>query len=482
MTTQVLDYPTQAYINGQWTSTGRTFTITNPATAEKLFEVADCGAAQAETALQAALEAYKSWKKVNPFERGRIIAKWAALMHENSEKLARIMTLEMGKPIVETRGEVKYAASFAEWYAEEGKRYAGEMLHMPFDHKRAMVRYDPVGVCYAVTPWNFPAGMVTRKVAPALAAGCVMVLKPAEQSPVTALYLAELWEQAGGPKGTFQVLPSLDPVPVSKPFIDSADCRKITFTGSTEVGRILFTQAAQTLKRISFELGGHAPFIIFPDADLDLAVKEVMLAKYRNAGQTCVCVNRLYVHEDVAEAFTAKLVEKVKTLKVGNPIEQTTSIGPLVEEQGLRKVERHVQDAVDRGATLDFGGESLGGLFYAPTVLSNVTSDMLIMNEETFGPVAAITTFKDTAEAIELANNTPFGLAAYLWTKDIATGFKVSEALEYGIVGVNDGVPSAASPHVPFGGMKFSGVGREGGHWGLMEYLEAKLISYGLYE
>ncbi|GGJ29880.1 NAD-dependent succinate-semialdehyde dehydrogenase [Deinococcus roseus] len=482
MTTQVLDYPTQAYINGQWISTGRTFTISNPATAEKLFEVADCGAQQAEAALQAALEGYKVWKKVNPFERGKIIAKWAALMHENSEKLARIMTLEMGKPIIETRGEVKYAASFAEWYAEEGKRNAGEMLHMPFDHKRAMARYEPVGVCYAVTPWNFPAGMVTRKVAPALAAGCVMVLKPAEQSPVTALYLAELWEEAGGPKGTFQVLPALDPVPVSKPFIDSPDCRKITFTGSTEVGRILYAQAAQTLKRISFELGGHAPFIIFPDADLDLAVKEVMLAKYRNAGQTCVCINRLYVHEDIAEAFTAKLVEKVKTLKVGNPIEQTTSIGPLVEEQGLKKVQRHVQDAVDRGATLDLGGESLGGLFYAPTVLSNVTADMLIMNEETFGPVAAISTFKTTEEAIELANNTPFGLAAYLWTKDIATGFKVSEALDYGIVGVNDGVPSAASPHVPFGGTKFSGVGREGGIWGLMEYLEVKLVSYGLYE
>jgi succinate-semialdehyde dehydrogenase/glutarate-semialdehyde dehydrogenase len=357
----------------------------------------------------------------------------------------------MGKPIVETRGEVKYAASFVDYYADAARRIGGEMLPAPFPHKRFLVRHEPVGPAYGITPWNFPAGMVTRKAAPALAAGCTFILKPAEQSPLTALLLAELWEQAGGPPGTFQVLPALDPVPVSEVLIGDPRIRKLTFTGSTEVGRLLYAQAARTLKRVSLELGGNAPFLVFEDADVELAAREVASSKFRNAGQTCICANRILVAEAVRAPFTEAFADIAAALKVGDPLAEDTRIGPLVDAQGLAKVTSFVADAVGKGARIVVGGKGLGGLFFAPTVLSGATAGMRVLEEETFGPVAPIAPFRDEAEAIAMANATSYGLAAYLWTRDLSRAMRVAEALEYGIVGVNDGVPTAMAPQAPFG-------------------------------
>jgi succinate-semialdehyde dehydrogenase/glutarate-semialdehyde dehydrogenase len=384
----------------------------------------------------------------------------------------------MGKPVAEARGEIRYAASFIEWYAEEAKRVYGATIPSQFPHKRLLVLHQPVGPVYAITPWNFPAAMVTRKVAPALAAGCTVILKPAEQSPLTAVRLRELWDQAGAPPGVFQVVTTDDPAAVSKVFLEDPRIRKLTFTGSTEVGKLLYAQAAFTMKRLSLELGGHAPFLIFEDADLDAAVREVCSSKFRNAGQTCVSVNRIYAHESIAEPFTARLVDAVRLLKVGDPLNEATQIGPLVDAQGLQKVSAHVEDAVSKGARVLTGGHALEGLFYAPTVLTNLHPGMRILNEETFGPVAPVLTFRTTAEAVALANDVPYGLAAYLWTRDLSRAFQVAEALDYGIVGVNDGLPSTAQ--APFGGFKDSGIGREGGKWGLDEYLETKYVSLAL--
>jgi succinate-semialdehyde dehydrogenase / glutarate-semialdehyde dehydrogenase len=405
--------------------------------------------------------------------------RWYTLMMEQEAQLGRLMALEMGKPITEARGEVRYAAGFIDWYAEEAKRVYGDTIPASVPHKRLFATRQPVGPVYAITPWNFPAAMVTRKAAPALAAGCTFILKPAEQTPLTAIYMQWLWEQAGGVPDVFQVLTTANPIPITRVFMDDQRIRKLTFTGSTEVGRILYGQASATLKRMSLELGGHAPFLVFADADLDLAVKEVVACKFRNAGQTCVCTNRIYVQESIAQPFTEKLAAAVAALRVGDPLNDQTQIGPLIDDQGLDKVRQHVSDAVAHGAQVVTGGSPRDGLYFAPTVILGCTPDMLIMNEETFGPVAPVITFADDAEAIRAANDTPFGLAAYLYTRDIDRAIRVAEALDYGIIGLNDGVPSV--PQAPFGGIKQSGLGREGGKWGIEEYLDVKYISLALH-
>lgn len=451
------------------------FSIINPATSAVLDRVFDAGPADARAAIDRAVTGFALWKTRTAFERSDVLRKWRDLIITNDEALARLMSQEMGKPIVEARGEVRYAAGFVEWYAEEAKRAYGDIVPSHAANKRLLAMRQPVGPVYAVTPWNFPAAMVTRKVAPALAAGCSVVLKPAEQSPLTAIRLEELWKQAGGPADVFQVLTTSDPSGFSEAFFADARVRKLTFTGSTEVGKKLYAQAARTMKRVSLELGGHAPFIIFQDADVPAAVQQVMASKFRNAGQTCVCANRIYLHERIGDEFTDRLSTAVKALQVGDPLSDATQIGPLVDRAGLDKVASHVADAVGKGARAVVGGRAGQGLFFEPTVLTGVERGMRIMEEETFGPVAPLIAFSDEADAVRAANATPYGLAAYLWTRDLGRAFRVAEALDYGIVGVNDGLPAA--PHAPFGGVKDSGVGREGGKWGLEEYLDVKFVS-----
>lgn len=470
----------QAYFAGAWRDAPATFEVHHPGNGQRIGQVADCTPEQARQAIDAAEAALKVWRKVNPYERGKVLRRWHDLMIERKEDLARLMTLEMGKPITETRGEVHYAASFIEWCAEEAGRISGERISMRFDHKRGFSAAEPVGIVYAVTPWNFPAGMITRKAAPALAAGCVMIVKPAELSPMTALMLAELWLEAGGPPDTLQVLPTNDAAALTAPFMEDERVRKLTFTGSTAVGRLLYTQAARTIKRVSLELGGHAPFVVFDDADLERAAADVVASKFRNAGQTCICTNRVYVQRGVAGEFTRLLAEKTAALTLGDPLDDATQVGPVVEQAGLEKVQAQVQDALARGASAAVGGQARGGLYFEPTILVDVAPDSVILHEETFGPVAPVVVFDTEEEALRLANDSEFGLAAYAYTRDLSRAWRVAEALEYGIVGINDGVPSANSPHVPFGGMKNSGVGREGGHWGLEEYLETKFISMGV--
>jgi succinate-semialdehyde dehydrogenase / glutarate-semialdehyde dehydrogenase len=466
------------YLTDRWKEAKKTFAVSNPATLQALAEVADCGPEEAKEAADVAFGAFEAWRQETAFKRGEVLARWRDLILKNVDDVARTMSLEMGKPITEAKGEVAYSAGFVSWYAEEAKRVYGETVPSQVEHKRLLVLKQPVGPVYAVTPWNFPAAMVTRKAAPALAAGCTVVLKPAEQTPLTALRLAELWEEAGGPAGTLQVLPTSEPGPLSDVFLEDPRIRKLSFTGSTEVGRMLYEKAARTIKKVSLELGGHAPFLVFDDADLDKAVREVIACKFRNAGQTCVCTNRVYIQEGILEAFTERYSEAAKVLKVGDPLDESTQIGPLVDEQGLEKVKTHVADALDKGARLVTGGKPLEGLYFEPTVLAGVTGEMRLMHEETFGPVAPILSFGSDEEAIQAANDTPYGLAAYFYTNDLSRAFKVAERLDYGIVGVNDGLPSV--PHVPFGGMKFSGVGREGGKWGLEEFLEVKYVSMAL--
>jgi succinate-semialdehyde dehydrogenase / glutarate-semialdehyde dehydrogenase len=456
------------------------FAVVNPSTGSVVREVFDAGPNDARAAIDAAVDAFVGWKAKTAFERSDVLRRWRDAMLRDEPTLARLMTEEMGKPIVESRGEVKYAAGFVDWFAEEGKRAYGEIVPSHAANKRLLVMRQPVGPVYAVTPWNFPAAMVTRKVAPALAAGCTVVLKPAEQSPLTAIRLVELWNEAGGPPGVFQVLTTSDPAKLSEVFFADARVRKLTFTGSTEVGIRLYAEAARTVKRVSLELGGHAPFLIFGDADVPAAVQQVMASKFRNAGQTCVCANRIYVHRTIADAFVDRLSAAVAKLKLGDPLDESTQVGPLVDQQGLKKVEAHVADAVAKGAHVRLGGKARQGLFYEPTVLTGVAPGMRIFEEETFGPVAPVITFDSDAAAVRSANATPFGLAAYLWTRDLGRAFRVAEALDYGIIGVNDGLPS--TPHAPFGGVKYSGVGREGGHQGLDEYLDVKYVSMMLPE
>ncbi|TBH21828.1 NAD-dependent succinate-semialdehyde dehydrogenase [Thermus thermamylovorans] len=474
---QSLEFPKEALIGKGWRSLPRRFPVVSPATGEAVVEVADCGSEEAAEALEEAVAAQRAWSQATAYERAGVLRRWHDLILAHEEPLARLMALEMGKPLKEARGEVRYAAGFVEWYAEEAKRVYGETLPSQFPHKRILVRYEPVGPVYGITPWNFPAAMVTRKVAPALAAGNSFVLKPAEESPLTALYLARLFLEAGGPPGVFQVLPTSDPEALSRPFLEDERVRKLTFTGSTPVGLKLYGEAAKTLKRVSLELGGGAPVLVFADADLERAVAETVRAKFRNVGQSCVAANLILVEEPVAEAFAEAYAERVKALKVGDPLLEETDIGPLVNRAALEKVEGHVQDALARGASLVAGGEAKG-LYFAPTVLLDVRPGSRIFREETFGPVAPIATFQNEEEAVARANALPSGLAAYLFTRNLSRAFRVAEALDYGIVGVNDGVPS--TPQAPFGGVRRSGLGREGGRWGLEEYLEVKYISLGL--
>jgi succinate-semialdehyde dehydrogenase / glutarate-semialdehyde dehydrogenase len=460
------------------TTTTRTFPIINPATGDSVADVPDSGPAEARAAAMLAASAFPAWRDRTAYDRSAVLKKWHALMLENETVLAELMTREMGKPITESRGEVRYAAAFVEWYAEEGKRVYGETIPSQFAHKRLLVRPQPVGPVYAVTPWNFPAAMITRKAAPALAAGCTFIVKPAEQSPLTAIELANLWVKAGGPAEVFQVITTSDPASVSSVFFDDPAIRKLTFTGSTEIGILLAAQATRTVKRVSLELGGHAPFLVFDDADIDAAVREVVASKFRNTGQTCVCANRIYVQDGIHDEFAVRFARAVEGLRVGDPMDPQTQVGPLVNADGLDKVAAHVQDAIGKGARAVVGGEARNGLFFSPTVLTGVAAGMRILEEETFGPVAPIIRFTSDADAVAHANDTPFGLAAYLWTRDLSRAFRVAEALDYGIVGVNDGVPS--TPQAPFGGVKASGLGREGGKWGIEEYLDFKYISIAL--
>lgn len=467
-------------INGQETGKDLEQTeVTNPATGEVVGTVPKGGQKEARLATDAAFEAFKTWSKLSAYERTEKLAAWAKLMDEYTDEIAELMTREQGKPFEEAKGEVKYANGFFKWYAEEGKRVYGETIPATTANKRIFVHKQPVGVVAVITPWNFPAAMITRKVGPAIASGCTVVIKPANLTPLTAIRMVQLAKEAGIPDGVVNIVTG-DSKAIGQEWMQDMRVRKLTFTGSTEVGKELMKGSADTVKKISLELGGHAPSIVMDDANFDKAVEHVMSAKYRNAGQTCVCINRVYVHEKIADKFAEALAEKSKQLKVGNGLEKGVNIGPLINEDAVEKVEKHVQDAKDKGAKVLTGGEKKEGLFYEPTVLSGATDDMLCMNEETFGPLLPITTFKTVDEAIERANDTDFGLAAYVYTSSINTGIYIAENLEYGIVGLNDGLPS--SPQAPFGGFKQSGIGREGGHHGMDEFLEIKYISLDLAE
>jgi succinate-semialdehyde dehydrogenase/glutarate-semialdehyde dehydrogenase len=471
-----------AWINGQWVAGSSRFAVDNPATGKVIAQVSNLGATEAEVAIAAAEAALPAWRAKTAKERSAILRRWFDLIVANSDDLARILTLEQGKPLAEAKGEVAYGASFLEWFAEEAKRVAGSIPASTWSDKRMLVLKQPIGVCAAITPWNFPIAMITRKIAPALAAGCTIVIKPAEQTPLSALALAELSRQAGIPPGVVNVVTgdAEHSVLIGKALCASPVVRHLSFTGSTEVGRILMAQCAPTIKKLGLELGGHAPFIVFEDADIDAAVAGAMASKYRNAGQTCVCANRFYVHSKVIDAFTERFAKSVQALTVGNGLDAGIMQGPLIDGAALNKVEEHVADALSKGARLVTGGKlaAMGGHFYEPTILSNVTSAMRISFEETFGPVAPIMAFDDDAEVVRLANQSQYGLASYFYSRDIGRIWKVAEALEYGIVGVNSG---AVSNEVgPFGGVKQSGLGREGSIWGMDEYLEMKYVCVGL--
>ncbi len=470
---------TDALINGQWVAGSQRFEVTDPATGQHLANVANLGAAEAEAAIAAANAAWGPWKTKTAKERSIILRKWFDLLIANTEDLARLMTAENGKPIAESRGEVAYGASFVEWFAEEAKRVNGETLPQFDNNRRLLVLKQPIGVCAAITPWNFPLAMITRKVAPALAAGCPVVIKPAEQTPLTALAAAELAIRAGIPAGVLNIITADGPqsIAIGKVLCASDVVRHISFTGSTEVGRILMAQSAPTVKKMSLELGGNAPFIVFDDADIDSAVEGAFASKYRNAGQTCVCSNRFYVQESVYEEFATKFAAKVKTAKVGNGFADGVNQGPLIEPSALDKVERHVKDAVAKGGRVLTGGNRLDGQFFEPTVIADATADMVCAREETFGPFAPIFKFKTEQDAIFAANNTEFGLASYFYSRDVGRIFRVSEALEYGMVGINVGI--LATEHVPFGGVKQSGLGREGSHHGMDDYVEIKYLCVG---
>ena len=468
------------FIAGAWApaDSGRTTEILNPANRASLGVVPDMGGAEARRAIEAAHAALPAWSRKTAGERAKIMRKWFDLMMANQDDLAVIMTAEQGKPLAESKGEIAYAAAFIEWFAEEGKRVYGDIIPGHQSDKRLMVLRSPVGVVAAITPWNFPAAMITRKAAPALAAGCPIVIKPAPQTPFSALAMAELAHRAGIPPGVFNVVTG-DAVAIGGEFTGSDKVRKLSFTGSTAVGKLLMAQCAGTVKKVGLELGGNAPFLVLDDADLDAAVAGAIASKYRNTGQTCVCANRFIVQDKVYDAFSTKLVEAVKKLRVGDGLAGETDQGPLIDEKALQKVEKHVADAKAKGAQVAVGGKrhALAGTFYEPTVLTNVSTDMMLAREETFGPVSPLFRVKTDEEAIQLANATEFGLAAYLYTRDLARSWRVTEALEYGIVGLNTGLISTEV--APFGGVKESGIGREGSRYGILEFTELKYVCVG---
>ncbi|MBW8284095.1 MAG: NAD-dependent succinate-semialdehyde dehydrogenase [Rhizobium sp.] len=472
----------KALVGDEWVSaseSGKTFEVTNPATGDVIAILPNLGQAEVARAIAVADKAQKAWAKKTGKERAGVLRKLFDLMVANADDLATILTMEMGKPWPEARGEILYGASYVEWFGEEAKRVYGDTIPGHQADKRIMVIRQPVGVVGAITPWNFPNAMLARKMAPAVAVGCAMVSKPAAQTPLSALALAILAERAGLPLGVFSVVTSTDAAMVGKEFCDNDKVRKLTFTGSTNVGRILMRQGADQIMKLGLELGGNAPFIVFDDADLDAAVEGAMISKYRNAGQTCVCANRLYVQSGVYDAFAAKLAERVEKMKVGDGFAEGVTTGPLIDTNALKKVEEHVADAVSKGAKVALGGKPAdqGGLFFQPTILTGVTSDMKVAVEETFGPVAPLFKFETEEEVIELANNTEFGLASYFYSKDVAKIFRVAEALEYGMVGINTGLISTEV--APFGGIKQSGLGREGSKYGIDDYTELKYMCLG---
>jgi succinate-semialdehyde dehydrogenase/glutarate-semialdehyde dehydrogenase len=472
-------FPAAALIDGEWVTSAKTFPVYDPATGEEVASVPDLTAKDATRAIDAAARALPAWSAKTAKERAAILRRWFDLITAETESLARLMTIEQGKPLAEARGEVAYGAAFIEWFGEEGKRAYGRTIPTTVASKRYLTIKQPIGVCAAITPWNFPIAMITRKVAPALAAGCTIVVKPAEETPLCALAIAKLGLDAGIPPGVLNIVSTRDAPAVGKVFCDDGRVRKLTFTGSTEVGKILYRQCAGTVKKLTLELGGNAPLLVFDDADLDQAVAGAMASKYRNAGQTCVCANRILVQSGIYDRFAAALVAAVKKLKVGPGLEDGVVIGPLITSQAIAKVETLVGDAVKKGAKLLIGGalDEAGSLFYQPSVVGEVTPDMEIVREEIFGPVAALVRFDTEADAIRLANDTPFGLAAYLFSQNLSRAWRVAEKLAAGMVGVNEGIFS--NEVVPFGGVKESGLGREGGAEGLEEYLQTKYICLG---
>lgn len=466
------------YVDGEWVGANdaSTFAVDNPASGAIIGNVPRCGASETEAAIAAAERAFHSWKTRTAADRAHLLERWYGLMMEHSEDLARIMTLEQGKPLAEARGEIVYGASFVKWFAEEARRVYGETIPAATTDGRIIVQKHPIGVVAAITPWNFPNAMITRKAAPALAAGCTIVIKPAEATPFSALALGVLAERAGIPKGVINILTG-QPGEIGGALTRSPLVRKLTFTGSTRVGKILMEQCAATVKRVGLELGGNAPFVIFDDADLDAAIAGVMASKFRNGGQTCVCANRIFVQDGIYDAFAEKLAAAAANLVLGDGLADGTTIGPMINRVAIDKIQQHVDDATARGASLVLGGKVRSGLFYEPTVLKGATVEMKIASEETFGPVAPLFRFSEEAEVITQANDTPFGLASYLYTRDISRAFRVAEALEFGMVGINAG--SVSTTTAPFGGIKESGLGREGSHHGIEEFLEMKTLHLG---
>lgn len=468
---------TGAFINGKEVTSEKTFEVINPATGKTITKVADLDIDDCEKAILAAADALPTWSTASPEERSNVLRKWFYTVMEHEDSLAEIMTLESGKPLAESKTEVAYAASFISWFADEALRTYGDHIPAPKE-KQIITIKQAVGVTAAITPWNFPMAMITRKVAPALAAGCTVVLRPAAETPLTAIAIAQLGANAGIPSGVFNVITSTDASGIGASLSKSETVRKISFTGSTKVGKILMEQAASTIKKVSFELGGNAPFLVFNDADVDAAVEGAIAAKYRNSGQTCVSVNRFLVQDDVYESFSKKLTEAISKLEVGNGLDANVKVGPLINQDGLDKVIEHVEDAVKKGAHLKTGGKVLGGLFFEPTVLTEVPLDAKLAKEETFGPVSALFRFKTEEEGIKMANDTEFGLAAYFYSENVRRCWRVAKALESGMIGINEGAISAAS--APFGGVKESGLGREGSKYGIEEFMETKYLCFGV--
>ncbi|WP_434523968.1 NAD-dependent succinate-semialdehyde dehydrogenase [Photorhabdus asymbiotica] len=471
----------QAYINGQWIDADNkvTFNVTNPANGEVIAQVSDLGAAETERAIEAAQQALPTWRAMTAKQRSQLLQRWFQLIMENQQTLAELLSLEQGKPPTEAMGEIAYGANFIEWFAEEGKRTYGETIPSPLPGRRLITIKQPIGVVAAITPWNFPNAMITRKVGPALAAGCTVVLKPASETPLSALALAALAEQAGIPAGVLNVVTGINAKTIGGVLTQSPIIRKLSFTGSTHIGKLLMAQSADTVKKLSLELGGNAPFIVFDDADIDAAVQGALTAKFRNSGQTCVCANRILVQETIYDTFATRLAQAVNTLHVGPASDVKSQQGPLINQAAIDKVQEHISDAISHGARILTGGKphALGGLFFEPTVLADVNESMLVSHEETFGPIAPLFKFRDEAEAIQLANDTEFGLAAYFYSRDIGRIYRVAEALESGMVGINEGLISNEA--APFGGIKQSGLGREGSRYGIEDYLEVKYLCFG---